>query len=61
MKSKHAPTLNELCQMQESAVYALRKSTLAEAERIIVQQEEEIERLNRIIGRTNIRERSTKP
>lgn len=46
-KSQHAETLNALDQMQESGVYALMRSVLADAECIIVSQEKEISRLER--------------
>lgn len=42
MKSDYATLLNELDQMQQSFIYAARKSTLANAELVIVQLEREL-------------------
>lgn len=56
MTSKHADLLNKLLQMQQSMVYRMRKDVLAEAERLIVEQERLIERLKleKEIGRTEM-------
>lgn len=43
--SKHAELLNTLDHMQGVMAYAARRDVLAEAERVIVSQEQEINRL----------------
>lgn len=45
--SQHADTLNALADMQQSIAYAVRRQVLADAERIIVEQEQEILRMRR--------------
>lgn len=42
MTSKHADLLNALDQMQQSPAYAVRRQVLAQAERVIPEQEETI-------------------
>ena len=55
MESKHADTLNALHEMQQAAVYALRRRVLADAERIIVEQE----KLIADIGKALVTNRAT--
>lgn len=45
--SKHADLLNALDQMQASIAYAVRKPVLIQAERVIVNQEEKINELEK--------------
>lgn len=45
--SQHADTLNALDEMQHSIAYAARRSVLADAERIIAEQEAELDRQQR--------------
>jgi len=60
MTSKHADTLNALDEMQQSVAYAVRRSVLADAERIIVRQEETIAELlaalEEIVSRNEIQQ-----
>lgn len=48
LKSKYANLLNQLSDMQESPAYAARKQVLAEAERLIVELEQDAERWRKL-------------